>query len=226
MPSKIIIVGSGLVGSLWAYMLKKRGFDVEVFEKRSDPKNLKSPAGRSINLVITSRGLHGLKMAGLLEKILPITVPVYGREIHPQHGENVFQAYGRDKSECNYSVSRWDLNKALIQACQELGVKIHFDHEVKSIDIDKKELCFTTALGPTSVEVKKEYTQVFATDGAGSAIRKSLIAQRPEDYQESIEWLDSDYKEIHLPTMNGGPALNKNALHIWPRGTHMMIGSW
>ncbi len=224
MQNKIVIIGSGLVGSLWAYMLHKRGYDVEVFEKRSDPKNLKSPAGRSINLVITSRGLYGLKIAGLLEKILPITVPIYGREIHPKIGDNLFQPYGRDKSECNYSVSRWDLNKALIQACQEAGIKIHFDHEVTGIDIDKKELCFTTEQGPGPSQVKKNYTQVFATDGAGSVIRKSLIAQLPQEFSEQVDWLDSDYKEVHMPSKNQQPVMEKNALHIWPRGTHMMMG--
>ncbi len=221
MASPIIIVGSGLVGSLWAYILKKRGYEVEIFEKRPDPKNLKSPAGRSINLVITSRGLNGLKTAGLIEKILPITVPVYGREIHGKNGDTVFQAYGRDKSECNYSVSRWDLNKALIEACTEAGIKIHFEHDVTHLDLEKKELCFNSPKG----KVNRTYERLFATDGAGSVIRKELIAQRPNDYQESVEWLSSDYKEIHLQrTAQGEPALKKNALHIWPRGTHMMMG--
>lgn len=218
---KIIVVGCGLVGSLWAYILKKKGLDVEVFEKRPDPENLNSPAGRSINLVITSRGLHGLKVAGLVEKILPITVPVYGRQIHARGGDQVFQPYGRDQSECNYSVSRWDLNKALIQACQDAGIPIHFEHEVQNFDLQKKQLSFQTANGE---KVIQSYSRVFATDGAGSVIRKSLVQQKPSAFQESIEWLDADYKELHMPAKNGHPALEKNALHIWPRGSHMMMG--
>lgn len=217
---KVFVIGSGLVGSLWAYILKKRGVDVEVFEKRPDPKNLDSPAGRSINLVITSRGVHGLKVAGLLEKILPITVPVYGRQIHAKSGEQIFQPYGRDKSECNYSVSRWDLNKALIQACQEAGIVIHFESEIEKLDLQKKEILLNTPNGKSI----RQYDRIFATDGAGSAVRKSLIAERPNDFQESVDWLDADYKELHMPAANGTPALEKNALHIWPRGTHMMMG--
>lgn len=221
MQNKCIVVGSGLVGSLWAYILKKRGHDVEIFEKRSDPKNQLAPAGRSINLVITSRGLHGLKVAGLLEKILPITVPVYGRRIHPKNGETLFQPYGRDKSECNYSVSRWDLNKALIKACQEIGIPIHFEHEVLELNSQKKEITFKT----TSENKTKSYDKLFATDGAGSAVRKSLLKDFPQDFSESVEWLDTDYKELHLPKLSSGnSALEKNELHIWPRGTHMMMG--
>jgi kynurenine 3-monooxygenase len=219
--NKIIIAGSGLVGSLWAYILKMRGHDVKVYEKRSDPRLLEAPAGRSINLVITSRGLRGLEVAGLLQKILPITVPVYGRQIHTVSGESIFQPYGRDKSECNYSVSRWDLNKALIQACVDAGVEIHFDHSVEKIDSDKKKITFRY----NSASVEKNYSVLFATDGAGSVIRKSLIKNNPNDFQESVDWLDSDYKELYLPKLsNDNPALEKNALHIWPRGSHMMMG--
>lgn len=221
MPKKLTVIGCGLVGSLWAYILKKRGYEVEVFEKRPNPKHLDSPAGRSINLVITSRGLHGLKVAGLVEKILPITVPVYGRKIHAQNGETLFQPYGRDKSECNYSVSRWDLNKALIQTCEEAGIPIHFDHDIEKIDVEKKELTFQTPNG----KVARKYQCVFATDGAGSIIRKTLTTQKPEIFTEKVDWLDANYKELMLPaTTDKKPAFEKNALHIWPRGSHMMMG--
>ncbi len=221
MSKSVVIAGAGLVGSLWAYILKKRGFEVEVFEKRVDPKNLESPAGRSINLVITSRGLRGLEVAGLLQKIIPITVPVDGREIHSKTGETFFQPYGRDKSDCNYSVSRWDLNKALIQACLEIGVKIHFEHGIKNVDPLQKILTIQSPEG----DLHKNYELLFATDGAGSEVRQSLIRKFPELYKESVDWLATDYKELHLPkSLNGLPALKKNALHIWPRGTHMMMG--
>lgn len=221
MQDKIVVVGSGLVGSLWAYILKKRGFDVELYEKRSDPKFQTAPAGRSINLVITSRGLHGLKTAGLLEKILPITVPVYGRRIHPKTGETVFQPYGRDKTECNYSVSRWDLNKAMINACLEAGIQIHFEHDASHVDPRNKKITFKTPAG----EVTKSYSRLFATDGAGSAVRKSLLTNFPLEFQESVDWLTSDYKELHMPKLAGErPAIVKNDLHIWPRATHMMMG--
>ena len=111
---QITIIGAGLVGSLWAYILKKQNYDVTVFEKRQNPKDLHMQAGRSINLILTSRGLHGLEIADLTKKILPLTTPVYGRGIHQKSGEKLFQPYGRNKTECNYSVSRWELNKATI----------------------------------------------------------------------------------------------------------------
>ena len=218
---KITIVGCGLVGSLWAYLLKKQGYDVEVFEKRSDPRSQSEQAGRSINLVITSRGLHALKIAGLLPEILPITVPVYGRRIHPKNTDSFFQPYGRDNSECNYSVSRWYLNRALIEQCARIGVDIKFESSFEDIDIEAKILTISSPLGRT----KHHYDLHIATEGAGSGIRKVLTSAYPEEFSESTDWLTSGYKELYMPCPPAGqPRLEENSLHIWPRGTHMLMG--
>lgn len=217
---KVTIVGCGLVGSLWAYLLKKQGYDVEVFEKRADPRNQAEQTGRSINLVITSRGLNALESAGLLNKVLPITVPVYGRRIHPKTGESFFQAYGRDNTECNYSVSRGYLNKTLIEQCLQIGVKINFSHIFENVDIETKTLIFNTDEGTTV----KNYDLLFATEGAGSSIRKTLTAKYPREFKESTDWLNTGYKELYMPAPGfSQKPLEKNSLHIWPRGDHMMM---
>lgn len=218
---KVTVVGCGLVGSLWAYLLKKQGYEVEVFEKRSDPRKQSEQTGRSINLVITSRGLNALKTAGLLSEILPITVPVYGRRIHPKTGDSFFQPYGRDQTECNYSVSRWQLNRALIEQCSRIGVKINFESSFENIDIETKMLQIIT---PTGVK-NHSYDLLFATEGAGSGVRKILTANYPEEFSESTDWLTSGYKELYMPNPPPGQhRLEENSLHIWPRGTHMLMG--
>ena len=214
---KITIIGSGLVGSLWAYLLNKQGYDVTVFEKRSDPRLQTIHAGRSINLILTSRGLHGLEMAGLTRAILPFTVPVYGRRIHQKSHEKIFQPYGRDNTECNYSVSRWDLNKALIEQCLNAGIKIHFDHSIENMDIKNKKITFQN-----NTETKIiDYDLLFATDGAGSVVRKLLTQQNPTEFTDQTDWLSSGYKELFMPA---NPEMTLNELHIWARGTHMMMG--
>lgn len=222
---KMTIVGSGLVGSLWAYLLKQQGYDVTVFERRSDPRKESHLSGRSINLIITSRGLHALAVAGLLEKILPLTVPVYGRRIHQKNGDTFFQPYGRNNTECNYSVSRSELNKALIQHCEQSGVKIHFNHSLENIDIETKKISFKT-IDSESAELKTHsYELLFATDGSGSNVRKALTTKYPKEFQESTEWLASGYKELYMPKpLDSAVPLEKNSLHIWPRATHMMMG--
>lgn len=230
---KVTIIGGGLVGSLWAYLLKTQGYDVTVFEKRSDPRKVAPQAGRSINLVITSRGLHALETAGLTKEILALTVPVYGRRIHPKSGESFFQAYGRNKSECNYSISRAELNKALIERGLEAGIKIHFNYNVTDIDIKTKNLTFSTTADSNPTQKSYTYDLLFATDGAGSNVRKALTTKYPEIFKEDTQWLSSGYKELFMPKVqiknqtknqDSQTPLEKNSLHIWPRATHMMMG--
>ncbi len=211
------IIGAGLVGSLWAYLLRKKGFTVHVYEKRADPRKMAAAHGRSINLIVTSRGLNGLKKAGLAETILPITVPVYGRLMHPLIGETQYQAYGRSNAECNYAVSRGDLNKELIQKCCDVGVEFHFHHELVDMNVDTKCMIFSN-------NQKADYDCLFATDGAGSVVRKKLSTKHSLDYKEKVDFISSDYKELYLPaSKTGAPQLEKNNLHIWPRGTHMLM---
>ena len=46
---KAIIIGAGLVGSLWAVYLSKAGYKVTIFESRSDIRLAKSlPVNQSI----------------------------------------------------------------------------------------------------------------------------------------------------------------------------------
>ncbi len=216
----ITIVGAGLVGSLWGLLLQKKGFKVAIYEKRSDPRLQKLGAGRSINLIVTSRGLKGLEMAGLRSKIHQLAVPVYGRMIHGKDGTLTYQAYGQDK-ECNYSVSRGELNNFLITEAEAAGVKFHFEHEVQDLKIETKELRFKKPLmGSATVT----YDILFGTDGAGSKLRPLLATLFPDQMTQTTDWLEADYKELTLPkNKNGEPALKTDALHIWPRGAHMMM---
>ncbi|MFA6239084.1 MAG: NAD(P)/FAD-dependent oxidoreductase [Bacteriovorax sp.] len=214
---KISIVGAGLVGSLWAVLLKKRGHDVTLFEKRGDIRSLASTEDRSINLVITSRGLNALNMAGLLEEAINLSVPILGRMIHSRVGETQFQSYG-SSNECNFSISRSALNKFLLNAAEKAGVKIHFGHEIDSVDFNKRTLSFKNVRDISSYDI------LFGTDGAGSLVRKNLCHQFPHEFSEFTDWLEADYKELFMPASAGARyQIEKNALHIWPRGSHMMM---
>lgn len=213
----ITIVGAGLVGSLWAVLLRQQGHEVTLFERRPDLRKADLDGGRSINLVITSRGLLGLEKAGLLERVRKLAVPVYGRMIHTKTSELVYQAYGQ-ANECNWSISRGELNRFLITAAEEAGVKIHFEHELEDLDPSGKKLIFKSPKG----EKTFSYEILFGADGAGSRVRKQLA--KKFSFNERTDWLEADYKELTLPVRkDGSPALKTDALHIWPRGAHMMM---
>ena len=217
---QMVVIGAGLVGSLQAIYLKRRGYQVTCFEKRSDIRLDSSEAGRSINLIVTSRGLNALRKVDLEDEVLKITTPVVGRMMHSREGELVFQRYGKDDSECNYSVSRSQLNILMMNLAEREGVEIVFDHELSSIDFDSMTLKFENGKTVAS-------ERIFGTDGAGSKTRKELIRQvsseNKENYDE-VEWLGASYKEMLMPAgKNGEYVIDKLALHIWPRATHMLM---
>jgi kynurenine 3-monooxygenase len=211
-PRKITIMGAGLVGCLWAHLLRLRGFEVDVFEKRGDLRTTSTYSGRSINLILTSRGMKALRAAGLEKEALALSTPVYGRMIHPLNGDLQLQPYGLEQ-ERNLSISRKDLNLFLLEAAARSGARFHFEHSLEDIDLIEKNLIFSGGR-------RASFDLLFGTDGAGSQVRKALTQKKPEIFQERMEWLGADYKELFIPA---GSSLKKDCLHIWPRGSHMMM---
>src|SRR5579859_1561601 len=133
--TKITLIGSGLAGPLLAIELNQRGFDVEIFERRPDMRKVKISAGRSINLALSTRGIHALRAAGIWQEMRKIIIPMRGRMMHSVAGEISFMPYGKDESEVINSISRAELNIALLNAAEARGVKIHFDRRCTEIDL-------------------------------------------------------------------------------------------
>lgn len=214
---RIIVAGAGLVGSLLAIALKKRGHDVVLFEKRPDMRKESLSAGKSINLIITAKGIRPLKNLGLWETVKKITSPVTGRTMHSVAGDLAYQPYGKDKTECNHSVSRGELNRLLMTEAEKAGVKITFNTSLKSLDLNKKIARFEN-------DEEVPYDLLFGTDGTGSAARQAIIDAQGTKAEYKVEPLGTDYKEMMMPSKNGKYVMDENSLHIWPRGNHMLMG--
>lgn len=217
----ITVVGAGLVGSLLAIFLSRRGFNVELFERRPDMRQEAISAGRSINLAVSTRGLKALRQAGLEEEILKQAIPMRGRMIHSLSGELVFQPYGKDDTEYINSISRGGLNKSLMTHAQSTGrVKINFNSRAVGMDLTKQTVTFVNET--TRQETEKHIDVLIGTDGSASAIREALMTLPASECSQS--YLDYGYKELLIPPDESGDfRLEKNALHIWPRGTFMLI---
>jgi kynurenine 3-monooxygenase len=233
---KITIVGAGLVGALLATLLAQRGFAVEVFERRPDPRKAGFLGGRSINLALAERGWHGLRVAGLQQRMQPIAVMMRGRMVHHLDGHTELLRYGRDDSEVIWSVNRGSLNMMLLDAAEAAGARIHFDQRLAAVDWDKSILHLDDEAGATR---RHAASVLVGADGAGSALRAAL-AQRV-DLGERFEPLDHGYKELEIPKLadlagailtpsasrqrERGElfAMEPHALHIWPRGNYMCI---
>ncbi len=213
MKDKISIVGAGLVGSLLAVILKKKGFEVQVYEKRSDPRKSNIAAGRSINLALSHRGIRPLKMAGVFEYIEPYLIPMNGRMMHSESGELTFQPYGKEGQYIN-SVSRAQLNQLLVESAENVGVEVHFDHQCTDIDFDENIIEFENGK-----KIKSDL--IIGTDGAFSAIRKKL--QFTDRFNFSQHYIEHGYKELCIESKGDDFGLEPNYLHIWPRGNFMLI---
>lgn len=218
---QVTVVGAGLVGSLWALYLARRGFQVEVLERRGDMRREAVGEGRSINLAISTRGLWALKQVGLEEEALRHAIPMRGRMIHPVSGELAFQAYGKDASQHINSLSRAWLNRFLMSQAEATGrVQLRFHQRLAHLAPDAGSLTVVDESAGTSREVRTPV--VFGTDGSGSAVRHEL--ERLAGRASSREQLGHGYKELTIPAGPGGAfQMEKNALHIWPRGTYMLI---
>ncbi|NOK31595.1 FAD-dependent monooxygenase [Corallococcus exercitus] len=219
--SKLTVVGAGLVGSLLALYLARRGHTVEVLERRADMRRETLDAGRSINLAISTRGLHALRQVGLEEEALKHAIPMRGRVIHPVKGELAFQPYGKDDSQHINSLSRGWLNKFLMTQAEATGrVSIRFQQRVTRADPAAGALTVLDEATGETREVRDAV--VFGTDGSGSAVRQALQSQAGS--QSDSETLGHGYKELTIPPGEGGRfQMEKHALHIWPRGTYMLI---
>ena len=189
----IRVLGGGLVGSLLAVMLRQRGFTVDLYEARPDPRGDEAAGGRSINLIVTERGIHALKSVDLWKTVQTITVPVYGRTMHDVEGEQAYQPYGKDRSECNYSVSRGGLNEMLLDAADRAGVTLHFSHRVSKLEVDAATVHFD--VNGESVSVQGGI--LFGADGAGSPMRRDLLAALGEE--ADVAMLPHGYKELEFP---------------------------
>ena len=215
---EIAVVGAGLAGCLLACYLARRGYPVALYERRPDPRTGKAERGRSINLALSERGLDALRRIGLERQVMADALPMRGRMIHPVEGEQQFQSYSGTGEWAINSIGRGALNNALLTAAAALpGVRIAFDHRLVGLEPATGEMTFETPPG----KVTATASVVLGADGAGSAVRGQLLGHGA--LTESLDFLDYGYKELTIPPLGGDFALDPGALHIWPRGTSMMI---
>lgn len=216
---RINIIGGGLSGSLMAVYLAKRGYDVHLFERRPDMRAQKLSAGRSINLALSVRGVRALQRVGLDDDILGDGIPMYGRMMHGIDGTINYQPYGKE-GQAIYSVSRGRLNIRLLELADEYpNITLYFNHKCIDVNTDEGIATFQDENGKI---ITSKADRTLGTDGAYAATRSKMQISDRFDYSQT--YLKHGYKELEIPAgENGTFMMEKNALHIWPRGSYMMI---
>jgi kynurenine 3-monooxygenase len=222
MSTKFVLIGSGLAGGLLAAYLGRRGHDVDLYERRADPREGNIIGGRSINLALSTRGIHALQQLGIADEVLQHAIPMRGRMIHPAGAGSgtIFAPYDVDPNKYINSIGRAALNTTVIEAAQRYpSVRVHFNHRCTDVDLTEA-VCHLDA---EHSQVTACGDAVIGVDGAFSAVRSSMQRRLADfDYDES--YLPHGYKELTIPpAADGGWQMEKEALHIWPRKSFMMI---
>jgi len=221
MNKQVTIVGAGLVGSLLSIYLAKKGYKINIYERRADMRNITMSAGRSINLALSDRGWRGLEGVGIADEIKKIAIPMFGRFIHNRDGSTAYQPYGKD-NQAIYSVSRADINMKLMDLAEKQeNVTIHFEKKCSNINRKNLEVTFEDTITNKATIVTSDL--LFGADGAFAASRLNMqLANDRFEYNQ--HYIDCGYKELIIPPgENAQFLMDKNALHIWPRGSFMMI---
>src|SRR5256884_6453282 len=222
--AKFILIGSGLAGGLLAAYLGRRGHDVDLYERRADPREGNMVGGRSINLALSTRGIHALEQIGIADEVLKHAIPMRGRMIHPAAAGSapIFAPYDVDPNKHINSIGRAALNTTVIEAAQRYpNVHVKFNHKCTEVDIDSPtaQLLNTS----TSQPITALGDAVIGVDGAFSAVRQSMQL-KIDNFQYDESYLAHGYKELTIPPgPDGSWRMEKNALHIWPRKSFMMI---
>jgi len=230
--AKFVLIGSGLAGGLLAAYLGRRGYDVDLYERRADPREGNIVGGRSINLAISTRGIHALEQIGIADEALQHAIPMRGRMIHDKSGALHFTPYDVDPKKCINSIGRASLNTTVIEAAQRYpNVRVHFNHKCTDVDLTEA-VCHlektgagveaaVSAANPEIIKVRAD--TAIGVDGAFSAVRQSMQL-KIDNFQYDESYLAHGYKELTIPPgPDGSWRMQKNALHIWPRKSFMMI---
>lgn len=218
---RTIVVGAGLVGSLLAIFLAKKGHQVDVFERMPDLRKVNLTSGRSINLTLCDRGLRVLDSVGVGPAVRKVAVPVYGRFIHDVKGASVFQPYGNN-NEAIHSIARSDLNKVLLDfAASHFAINFHFNEKCLDIDLANATAGMKNLESGQSTQHRAD--RIFGADGAYSTVRLQMQSKTRLNFSQ--QYWEQGYKELDVrATGNDGWAAEKNVIHIWPRGHYMLIG--
>lgn len=221
MESKnVTIAGAGLVGSLLACYMAKKGHEVKVYERRPDMRKTTIDGGRSINLALSNRGWKALEGVGVADEVRKMAIPMYRRVMHSREGELSYQPYGLN-NEAIYSVSRGGLNALLMDEAEKYPkVSMEFDQRCSKVNLETAEATFKSYLTKEATQVKADL--LFGTDGAFSAVRSTMV--KTDRFNYSQHYIEHGYKELSIPpNADGTHKMEREALHIWPRGNYMLI---
>ena len=218
---KVCIVGAGLTGSLLSVMLAKKGFEIDLYEKRPDIRKKLVSGNRTIAMSLSVRGIRGLKRAGLSDKIIESTLPKHSRIVHKNDGSFSIQQYGKNGDTIN-TVDRSELNSQLLNEAEKTG-KVRFFPNTRCLNMDADNGIITFKDETSGNINNREYRWIIGTDGIFSDVRQNL--ERNHLVTSELRKAKHGYRELIIPAdKNGDYQLNKECVHVWPRKDYILVG--
>ena len=108
----------------------------------------------------------------------------------------------------------------MIDLAEGEGARFIFNSKVW--DVSLTEAILYTGKSERETLEPHQYDLIFGADGAFSRIRHKM--QRSSMFNYSQKFLKTGYKELSIPAGPGNVhRMDKNSLHIWPRGSFMLI---
>jgi kynurenine 3-monooxygenase len=211
------IVGAGLGGVMMAIRLARRGYAVDVYERRPSVSQAHA-AQRSFTVTLSKRGLVALNEIGLMEAALKLSSPISGRMVHNPDGTTTYVPYSKDNCEQLHAIRRTDINALLYSAAEKFpNIRFFFNQTLTLMDKATNTLWFQDQTKPQLVATEVQSPFILGCDGVFSAVRQQMQRGERTDYHQ--DFLDWGYKDVFIPAQaNGQHAFRANALHLWPRG--------
>jgi len=213
---RLAIVGAGLAGLTLATLLARRGLDVVTLERHARPAQA-GEDGRSINLALSFRGLRALDRIGLGRAVASVVVPMRGRMVHAG-GRAAFQSYDLTGDRTIFSVRRADLLALLYDTARTCS-EVRLGADCTAVDVETGALRVRARDGALA---SLAADGVVGADGVGSIVRRELVRDAGVRAEPRIH--PHGYKELAIPAEAARRArLEREALHVWPRGDFMLI---
>jgi kynurenine 3-monooxygenase len=214
------MVGAGLGGAMMAIYLARRGFEVDVFERRADLRTQDVP-GPSMNLGLSRRGIEALRRVDLADTVVAMGIPMLGRVVHDVSGSVTFQPYGRNDHEVIHALQRNDINRALLAGAASFpSVRMSFQHHFSGLERGARAARFRDEATGREHSVPASFW--VGADGVFSGLRGAMQHEMRADFHQ--EYLDWGWKELRIAALPGGShRLEKNAFHLWPRGGSLLF---
>ena len=217
---KVVIIGAGPAGLLLAhYLLARQHYQVEIYERRTDPRQVELSTQRTFPISLQLRGLRAIRAIDGLEAAL-VEGGVWSSSslLHSRQGK----ARCIERKLPLLLIDRNRLTRVLLQHLfnhqDDKSLTVQFNCACTSVD--GKTVTFT---GSEQETFKVDFDYLVGADGVRSQVRDTLVAKGAMHCEHSV--VPDAYKSLFVRRINQDRSaeLTANQIHSWTLGPNMRV---